>query len=208
MAKRLQAMGNPNYAKGFQPSVHEHVFDVPLRWKTPRAVFVNSMSDIFLDQFSDEVVRRLFNVMRRAHWHTFQILTKRSERLLRMSDELAWTPNVWMGVTVENGDCRFRIDDLKKTGASVKFLSMEPLLGPVADLDLMGIDWVIAGGESGPNARPMAQEWAISVRDECTRAGVPFFFKQWGGVNKKKAGRRLEGRLWEEMPEGVKQNQI
>jgi protein gp37 len=203
MAKRLQAMGNPNYANGFQPSVHEHVFDMPLRWKTPRVVFVNSMSDLFLDEFPDEVIQQIFDVMRRAHWHTFQILTKRSERLLRMSHELVWTPNIWMGVTVESGDYRFRIDDLRNTGASTKFLSMEPLLGPVADLDLSGIDWVIVGGESGPNARPMAQEWVISSRDECARTGVPFFFKQWGGVNKKKAGRHLEGRLWEEMPGGV-----
>jgi len=200
MAKRLQAMGNPNYAQGFQPSIHEHLFEMPLKWKRPRMVFVNSMSDLFLDEFPDEVIKRLFNVMRRAHWHIFQILTKRSERLLRMSEQLNWTPNIWMGVTVEGGDYKFRIDDLRKTSASTKFLSMEPLLGPVANLVLTGIDWLIAGGESGPDARPMQQEWVISIRNVCVTSGVPFFFKQWGGVNKKRTGRYLEGRLWEEVP--------
>jgi len=204
MAKRLQAMGNTSYAKGFQPSIHEHLFKIPLRWRRPRMVFVNSMSDLFLDDFSDQVIQRLFGVMRRAHWHTFQILTKRSGRLLQMCDKLTWTPNIWMGVTVESGDYKFRIDDLRKTGASTKFLSMEPLLGPVANLDLTGIDWVIAGGESGPSARAMAQEWVVSIRNVCVRSGIPFFFKQWGGINKKKAGRHLEGRLWEEMPERIR----
>jgi protein gp37 len=194
-------MRNPSYINGFQPSIHERLFDIPLQWKTSRMIFVNSMSDLFLDEFSDEVIRRLFDVMRRAHWHTFQILTKRTERLSRMSGELTWPPNIWMGATVESGEYRFRIDDLRETGASIKFLSMEPLLGPVADLDLKGINWVIAGGESGPNARPMAREWVISIRDECMSGDIPFFFKQWGGVNKKKAGRHLEGRLWEGMPE-------
>jgi protein gp37 len=200
MAKRLQAMGNASYAQGFVPAIHEHLFDLPLRWKTPRTIFVNSMSDLFLNEFSDEVIKRLFAVMNRAHWHTFQILTKRSERLLSMSKDLVWTPNVWMGATVENGQYSSRIDHLRRTGARIRFLSLEPLLGPVPHLDLKGIHWVIVGGESGPSARGMAPEWVTAVRDQCLRHNVPFFFKQWGGVNKKKAGRRLEGRLWDEMP--------
>jgi protein gp37 len=200
MAKRLQAMGNPNYREGFKPAIHEHVFDAPLKWKKPRTVFVNSMSDLFLDDFSDEVIKRLFGIMSRAHWHTFQILTKRSERLLQLDREVVWTPNIWMGVTVENQDCCYRMDHLRETGATVKFLSMEPLLGPMAGLDLTGIDWVIVGGESGPKARPMDEAWVLSIRDACVSARVPFFFKQWGGANKKKAGRSLEGKLWGEMP--------
>lgn len=200
MAKRLQAMGNASYEKGFLPSVHEHLFGLPLKWKTPRTIFVNSMSDLFLDDFPDEVIQQLFDVMRRAHWHTFQILTKRSERLLQMNAGLSWPANIWMGVTVENSEYCHRIDDLRRTAAEVKFLSLEPLLGPLPALDLTGIDWVIVGGESGPNARNMAQEWATAIRDQCGKQGVPFFFKQWGGTNKKKAGRRLEGRIWNEMP--------
>jgi protein gp37 len=200
MAKRLQAMGNASYTQGFAPAIHEHLFELPLRWKTSRTIFVNSMSDLFLDRFSDDVIKQLFAVMNRALWHTFQILTKRSERLLTMTKDLVWTPNVWMGATVESGEYNFRIDHLRQTGACVKFLSLEPLLGPVLHLDLSGIDWVIVGGESGPYARGMAPEWVTSVRDQCLKHDVPFFFKQWGGVNKKKAGRRLEGRLWEQMP--------
>lgn len=200
MAKRLQAMGNPNYKNGFSPAIHKHVFDAPLRWKKPRTVFVNSMSDLFLEDFPDDIIKRLFDIMGRAHWHTFQVLTKRSERLLRLEPHLTWKPNIWMGVTVENQDCLYRIDDLRKTGAAVKFLSMEPLLGPVGELDLTGIDWVIVGGESGPQARFMDQQWVLAIRDDCDKAHVPFFFKQWGGTNKKKTGRSLEGRLWEEMP--------
>ena len=200
MAKRLQAMGNASYKKGFLPAVHELLFDLPLRWKTPRTIFVNSMSDLFLEDFSDEIIQQLFSVMKRAHWHTFQILTKRSDRLLTMNRKIVWPPNVWMGVTVENGDYTSRIDDLRKTAAHVKFLSLEPLLSALPDLDLTGIDWVIVGGESGPNARSMAQEWATAIRDQCRKQNVPFFFKQWGGTNKKKSGRQLEGRLWNEMP--------
>ena len=145
MAKRLQAMGNASYVQGFVPAIHEHLFDLPLRWKTPRTIFVNSMSDLFLDEFSDDVIERLFAVMNRAHWHTFQILTKRSERLLSMSKDLVWTPNVWMGATVENGQHISRIDHLRQTGARIKFLSLEPLLGQVPHLDLKGVHWVIVG---------------------------------------------------------------
>jgi protein gp37 len=200
MAKRLQAMGNNSYINGFVPSIHEHLFDLPLRWKTPRTIFVNSMSDLFLDAFPDEIIIRLFDVMKRAHWHTFQILTKRSGRLLSMSDRLVWTSNIWMGVTVEHDKYRFRINDLRETSARIKFVSLEPLLGPLPNLGLKNIDWVIVGGESGPNARTMALEWATSIRDQCLKSDTPFFFKQWGGTNKKKTGRRLEGKIWDEMP--------
>ncbi len=200
MAKRLQAMGNASYKKGFLPAVHKPLFDLPLRWKTPRTIFVNSMSDLFLEDFPDEIIQQLFSVMKCAHWHTFQILTKRSDRLLTMNRKFAWPPNVWMGVTVENGDYTSRVDDLRKTAAHVKFLSLEPLLSALPDLDLTGIDWVIVGGESGPNARSMARDWATAIRDQCRKQNVPFFFKQWGGINKKKTGRHLEGRLWNEMP--------
>jgi protein gp37 len=200
MAKRLQAMGNPNYQKGFEPAIHDHVFEAPLKWKTPRTIFVNSMSDLFLDVFQDEVIMKLFDIMNRAHWHTFQVLTKRSDRLLRLSPRLEWTRNIWMGVTIENQECTYRMNHLRESGAKVKFLSMEPLLGPVFDLDLNGIDWVIVGGESGPKARPMDAAWVLSIRDACVNRRVPFFFKQWGGVNKKKNGRSLEGKVWGEMP--------
>jgi len=166
-------------------------------------VFVNSMSDLFLEDIPSHFIKKIFDVMHRAYWHTFQVLTKRAERLAELSIELSWSPNIWMGVTVENKDYTFRIDHLRKTDAAIKFLSIEPLLGPIPNLDLEGIDWVIVGGESGPGARPMEAEWGLDIRNQCHRAGVPFFFKQWGGVNKKRAGRELEGRTWDEMPNQV-----
>jgi protein gp37 len=200
MAHRLQAMGVAKYRHGFEVTLHPEVLEAPLGWKKPQVIFVNSMSDLCHDKVPFEYVNRIFDVMGRARQHVFQILTKRSKRLVQMSRRLDWPENVWMGVTVETGRYRFRIDDLRQTGASVKFLSLEPLLGPIEDLDLSGIDWVIVGGESGPGARPMKEEWVLSVRDQCLARKVPFFFKQWGGVNKKLAGRRLENRLWEETP--------
>ena len=200
MAKRLKAMGQPNYANGFKLTMHEHVLEMPLSWKVPQTIFVNSMSDLFHKDVPLEFIQRVFDVMHRAHWHRFQILTKRSERLLELSPRLDWTPNIWMGVSVENQDYAFRIDDLRGTGAKVKFLSLEPLLGPLAALNLEHINWVIVGGESGPGARPMDPSWVIEIRDQCLQARVPFFFKQWGGVMKKKTGRLLEGRTWDEMP--------
>ena len=200
MAKRLQAMGQPNYVNGFEVTLHDHVLPLPLQWRRPRMVFVNSMSDLFHADVPAEFIQRVFGVMRRASWHTFQVLTKRSARLAGVTAELSWPSNVWMGVSIENEDYLFRIDHLRATDASTKFLSLEPLLGPLPDLDLAGIDWVIAGGESGPKARPMEPQWVIDIRDQCVAASVPFFFKQWGGVNKKKAGRLLEGRIWEGMP--------
>ena len=200
MAVRLQAMGQPNYVNGFQLTMHEHALELPLTWKKPSVVFVNSMSDLFHESVPQEFILRTFEIMRRAHWHRFQILTKRSGRLLELDPILPWASNIWMGVSVENSDYMFRIDDLRKTGAATKFLSLEPLLGPLPNLDLEGIDWVIVGGESGLRARPMRAEWVTDIRDQCLEWGVPFFFKQWGGVNKKKAGRELEGRTWDETP--------
>ena len=203
LALRLQAMGQPNYADGFKLTVQEHMLELPLRWKSPQIIFVNSMSDLFHRDVPTEYVHRVFDVMKRASRHRFQVLTKRSLRLSRISNDLDWQQNIWMGVSVESKDYAFRIDHLRDTGAHVKFLSLEPLLGPLPDLDLSGIDWVIVGGESGPGARVMRMEWVLDIRDQCQRAGVPFFFKQWGGTNKKKAGRVLENRTWDEMPRAV-----
>ncbi len=200
MAARLHAMGQPNYRNGFALTLQPQMLELPLRWRKPQTVFVNSMSDLFHDAVPLEYIERVFEVMRRAHWHRFQVLTKRAERLAELSAHLGWSPNIWMGVSVESGKYRSRIDDLRATGAAVKFLSLEPLLGPLHGLDLREIDWVIVGGESGPDARPMDPAWAIDLRDQCRRADVPFFFKQWGGINKKLAGRVLDGRTWDEMP--------
>jgi protein gp37 len=200
MACRLQAMGQPNYANGFRLTLHEHMLEQPLGWKRPQMVFVNSMSDLFHNDVPLDFVQKVFAVMVRASWHTFQVLTKRSDRLLELDPEIEWPSNVWMGVSVENHDYVSRIEQLRRTDAHVKFLSLEPLLGPLPDLDLHGIDWVIVGGESGPGARPMAEDWVIDIRDQCLAAGVPFFFKQWGGVRKKQAGRVLGGRTWNQLP--------
>lgn len=199
LAARLQAMGQPNYVNGFELTLHEHALELPLRWKKPQTIFVNSMSDLFQEDVPMEFIRKVFDVMKRAHWHRFQILTKRSARLLELSSQLPWATNIWMGVSVENEDYTFRIDHLRKTEAKVKFLSLEPLLGPL-QLNLKKIDWVIVGGESGPGARPMLKPWVIDIHKQCEKAKVPFFFKQWGGLNKKKTGRTLDGRTWDEMP--------
>ena len=200
MALRLRAMGQPNYINGFKLTVHEHSLELPLHWKKPRVIFVNSMSDLFHRDVPSEFIQRVFDVMRRASWHTFQVLTKRSQRLLDLDPEIDWPSNVWMGVSVENWDYTFRIEQLKQTSAHVKFLSLEPLLGPLPNLPLDGINWAIVGGESGPGARPLKEEWVIDIRDQCQTAAIPFFFKQWGGVRKKRAGRLLQGRTWDEMP--------
>ncbi len=200
MAKRLQGMGQPNYANGFNLAVHAHTLELPLRWKSSQAIFVNSMSDLFHEDVPLAFIKEVFGVMNSANWHQFQILTKRSARLLDLSKQLCWAEHIWMGVSVETEKYVRRIDDLRKTDARTKFLSLEPLLGPLHKLDLSGIDWVIVGGESGPGARPMPEEWVINIRDQCRKARVPFFFKQWGGVNKKRAGRILEGRTWNEIP--------
>ncbi len=200
LALRLQAMGQPNYVNGFKLTIQERMLELPLKWKTPQVIFVNSMSDLFHRDVSLDYIQRVFDVMRRAHWHRFQVLTKRSLRLSRLSREIDWPTNVWMGVSVENGDYQFRIDQLRETKAQVKFLSLEPLLGPLPKMNLKRIDWVIVGGESGPGARIVRPEWVIDIRNQCQKENVPFFFKQWGGTNKKKSGRLLENRTWDEMP--------
>ncbi|HTY21789.1 MAG TPA: phage Gp37/Gp68 family protein [Desulfomonilaceae bacterium] len=200
MARRLRAMGKPNYVHGFALTMHPHMLEEPLTWKHPQMIFVNSMSDLFHESLPVDFIQEVFHVMNRARHHIFQVLTKRSERLLDLSSALPWPENVWMGVTVEHLDYTFRIEHLRDSGARTKFLSLEPLLTPIANLDLAGIDWVIVGGESGPKARPMATDWVRNIRDQCIEANVPFFFKQWGGINKKKAGKELDGRTWTEMP--------
>lgn len=200
LAVRLHAMGQPNYVNGFELTMHEHALELPLRWKKPQTIFVNSMSDLFQEDVPIKFIQKVFDVMKGAHWHRYQILTKRSERLLELSSQLNWTSNIWMGVSVENEDYTFRIDHLRETGARIKFLSLEPLLGPLNNLNLEHIDWVIVGGESGPGARPMHKSWVIDILEQCQKAEVPFFFKQWGGRNKKKNGRTLGGRTWDEMP--------
>jgi protein gp37 len=200
MALRLKAMGNPNYVNGFNITMHENVLELPLRWGKPQTIFVNSMSDLFHEDVPEQFIFRVFDIMRRADWHCFQILTKRSSKLIDLSPRLPWMPNIWMGVSLEDERFTFRVDHLRRTGANVKFLSLEPLLGPISRLNLEGIDWVIVGGESGPRSRKMKESWVIDIRNQCQEAKVPFFFKQWGGTNKKKAGRKLEGRTWDEMP--------
>jgi protein gp37 len=200
MAVRLKAMGNPSYSYGFNVTLHDNLLSLPLSWKKPQHIFVNSMSDLFHKNVPIEFLQSVFDVMNKAHWHRFQILTKRSDRLVELNSILNWAPNIWMGVSVENKDCLYRIDDLQKTSAHIKFISFEPLLGPLGNMNLDGIDWAIVGGESGPGARRIDPSWVTDIRDQCNRNHIPFFFKQWGGVNRKKAGRVLEGRTWEEMP--------
>jgi protein gp37 len=200
MAFRLKAMGQPNYVNGFALTLHPKSLPIPLRWKKPQTIFVNSMSDLFHKDVPNDFILQAFDVMVRANWHRYQILTKRSDRLKELNSELPWASHIWMGVSVESEDYTDRIDHLRGTNAHVKFLSLEPLLGPLPNLDLRGIDWAIVGGESGPGARPMPEAWVVEIRDQCLRSRVPFFFKQWGGVNKKRAGRILEGRTWDQMP--------
>ncbi len=200
MAKRLQAMGQPNYRNGFELTLHRHVLSTPLTWKKPATIFVNSMSDLFHEKVPLAFIQEVFSIMKSAHWHTFQLLTKRSTRLAKLSKQLDWPQNIWMGVSIENEEYNYRIDNLIQTNAYVKFLSIEPLLGLIPNLYLDKIDWVIVGGESGPGARPMQSDWVVNIRDQCTRSHVPFFFKQWGGVRKKQTGRVLEGKIWSQTP--------
>jgi protein gp37 len=200
LAYRLQAMGNKNYSNGFEVALQPHMLQHPLHWKAPKRIFVNSMSDLFHDNVPLEYIQRVFRVMNEADWHQYQVLTKRAERLEELSGHLTWAPHIWMGVSIESEKYLYRIDHLRRTNAHVKFLSIEPLLGPLGKLNLRGINWVIVGGESGPGARPMSAGWVNDVRDQCRRAGAAFFFKQWGGIKKKKTGRTLEGRTWDEMP--------
>jgi len=203
MARRLQAMGQSNYVNGFKLTEQPHMLGLPEKWTNPQTIFVNSMSDLFHRDVSSDYIHRVFAVMNRASHHRYQVLTKRSQRLMRLSPELPWRQHIWMGVSIEEEAYTFRINHLRETGAHVKFLSLEPLLGPLPDLDLRGIDWVIVGGESGPHARPIRAEWVLDIRDQCLAARVPFFFKQWGGTRKKVNGRKLEGRTWNQMPQAV-----
>jgi protein gp37 len=200
MAHRLKAMGQSNYRNSFELTLHPHALELPFKWKQPQMIFVNSMSDLFHENVPTEYIQRVFTTMREADWHQFQVLTKRSKRLKELSAAIDWPENVWMGVSVETERYKFRIEDLRATAASVKFLSFEPLLGHFGEIELSGIDWVIVGGESGPGARAMRAEWVTAIQRQCVAARVPFFFKQWGGVNKKRAGRQLDGRMYDELP--------
>ena len=208
-AKRLKAMGQPKYQNdgdprtsgpGFRLTLHPDVLEQPYRWRTPRLVFVNSMSDLFHPEVPFEFIRDIFGVMVDTPRHTYQILTKRSKRLAAVGPELDWPSNVWMGVSVETGRYTFRIDHLRTVPAKVRFISAEPLLGPLADLDLWGIHWMIAGSESGTGARPMEEAWVLDLRDQCAAADVAFFFKQWGGLHSKSGGRLLAGKVHDDMP--------
>ena len=192
LAARLHAMGNPRYRDGFKVTLHPDQLTLPLRWKSPRRIFVNSMSDLFHDAVPEEFIRRVFEVMAQAHWHIFQVLTKRAQRLAELAPRLPWPSNVWQGVSVENARYASRVSELVKVPAAVRFLSVEPLLGPI-DLPLKGVAWVTVGGESGPGHRPMRPEWVRAIRDQCTDAGIAFFFKQWGGPRPTSGGRHAQG---------------
>jgi protein gp37 len=199
--EKYQRDGDPRTSgPGFALTLHPQTLEIPRRWKAPRTVFVNSMSDLFHPKVPLTYIRDVFDVMRDTPQHTYQVLTKRSKRLLQLADQLSWPSNVWMGVSVENDTYQFRVDHLRGVPAVVRFLSLEPLLGPLDDLDLAGIDWVIVGGESGQSARPVDRSWVSSIRDQCLEADVPFFFKQWGGRTPKAGGRELDGRTWDELP--------
>jgi protein gp37 len=200
-AERWRGVKDHPYEQGFDIKIWQSRVQLPLTWKRPQIIFVNSMSDLFHKHVPVEFIQSVFQVMKKSDWHIFQVLTKRPERLIEIENLLDWPDNIWMGVSVESSDYLGRIDKLRKTGAKIKFLSLEPLLGPLQSLNLKDIDWVIVGGESGPGARTMSEEWVVDIKDQCLKANVPFFFKQWGGVFKSKAGRVLEGKTWDEMPQ-------
>lgn len=200
LAKRLKAMGNVRYKNGFEVTVHRDLFTRPLEWKKPKMIFVNSMSDIFHEKISDEDILQLFEIMNKAHWHTFQVLTKRPDRLVDLSSQINWTPNIWMGVTVENTCALERLAKLKRCGAKIKFVSAEPLLESINQIDMNGIDWLIVGGESGAGCRPLEKKWVIELRDIAKRSNTPFFFKQWGGFHHSQAGSELDGVEYKEYP--------
>lgn len=201
MTRRLHAMGVEKYKDGFAVRTHDDALDIPYSWRGSKLVFVNSMSDLFHPKVPLEFIKRVFEVMNNTPQHTYQVLTKRANRLHELQAELNWTPNIWMGVSVENARVLDRIDFLRNTNAKVKFLSCEPLIGPLENMNLENINWVIVGGESGPKARRMQEEWVLDIQRQCNEGKVAFFFKQWGGVNKKKHGRELSGRTYDEMPE-------
>lgn len=200
LALRLREMGNPRYKNGFRITLHPDQVDLPLRWAKPKMIFVNSMSDLFHEAVPEEYIKRVFEVMVKADWHIFQVLTKRAERLAKLASHLPWPSNVWQGVSIENQAYTKRILHLQKVPAAVRFLSVEPLLGPIPNLPLHGIQWVIVGGESGPRHRPIKPEWVREIKKQCAAAGAPFFFKQWGGRTPKSGGRVLDGRTWDQMP--------
>lgn len=200
MALRLKRMGQPRYAEGFRVTLQDDLVDIPLSWRKPRTIFVNSMSDLFHHEVPDDFLARVFATMCRASWHTFQVLTKRADRLRGVAPSLPWPTNVWQGVSVEGPRVIERIDALRDVPAAVRFLSIEPLIAPLPRLNLEGIDWVIVGGESGPGARPMDASWVHGIRRDCEEQRVAFFFKQWGGVQKARTGRELDGRTWDAMP--------
>lgn len=206
MAHRLKAMGCKRYENEFEVTVHRDLLKKPLDWQRPRTVFVNSMSDLFHENVSDSDILEIFNVMNQAKQHTFQVLTKRSKRLLSLTDRINWTPNIWMGVSVEDADAIYRCEDLKRTDAMVKFISAEPLIGSINDIDLNGIDWIIVGGESGFNCRPMDPEWVYEIQRKAKISNVPFFFKQWGGVHKTEKSKLLNGQTVHEYPIFLKKN--
>lgn len=208
MAKRLHAMGNRRYKNGFNLTLHHDLIELPLKWKKPRRIFVNSMSDLFHKDVPLDFIKSIFKTMNKAHWHSFQILTKRSDRLLELSPDLPWSDNIWQGVSVEDERVVHRINDLRNVPAKIRFLSLEPLIGPLDNLNLQGIHWVIVGGESGPGARPIKVDWVRSIRDQCLEQDVAFFFKQWGGVQKHRTGRILDDRTWDEYPKTEKQHEV
>lgn len=199
-AKRLQAMGNVRYKNGFKVTVHRDLFSKPLEWSKPKMIFVNSMSDLFHDDVLDEDILAIFEIMNKATHHTFQVLTKRVERVVKLSSRITWSDNIWMGVSIENNTSLYRCEELKKTGAKIKFVSAEPLLESIASINLDGIDWLIVGGESGAKCRPMKESWVIQLRDLAKAKNIPFFFKQWGGFRKKANGSELEGQNYKEYP--------
>ena len=200
IAKRLKAAGVKKYRNGFQVTLHPSTLQDPLKWRKPRLIFVNSMSDLFHEEVPLSFIKSVFQTMNRASQHTFQVLTKRPKRVLDIQDELTWNSNIWLGTSIESQRWDFRLRDLSKTKAKTKFLSLEPLLGPLTDIQVEEVDWVIVGGESGPGARLMEANWVREIRDSCLRKQVPFFFKQWGGVFKKNHGRTLDGEKWDQMP--------
>ena len=200
MTRRLQAMGIEKYKNGFEVAVHENALHIPYTWKKSKVVFVNSMSDLFHPEVPFSFIEKVFEVMNNTPQHTYQVLTKRGDRLYKLYNHLTWTKNIWMGTSVENEKVIDRIDFLRGTNAVIKFLSCEPLIGPLKNLDLTNINWVIVGGESGRKARPIEESWVRDIQEQCREANVLFFFKQWGGVNKKKSGRELGGRTYDEMP--------
>ncbi len=200
MSRRLKAMGVEKYKDGFSVRVHPSALSIPYTWKSPKVVFVNSMSDLFHPEIPEDFIKHVFRVMNETPQHTYQVLTKRAERLRELSDRLTWTENIWMGVSVEDERVRSRVGYLRGTGAAIKFLSCEPLIGPLTNLDLTSIDWVIVGGESGKKVRAMRESWVWDIRLQCQEQGTAFFFKQWGGTRKKKSGRMLGGRTYDEMP--------